>query len=273
MITEWHLLDTGFCTVRERIAYGTGSGVAFCNAVCALLRHRTRGWLLFDTGYAPRVLDATQSFPYRLYRMVTPLYLREMDTAARRIACHGLTPGDIETVIVSHFHADHIGGLRDFGSARFVASRVAFEAVNGRTGFDALRRAFLPPLLPADFACRTTWSESLRPGDSLPHLGKTRDLFGDGSCVLVPLPGHAHGQLGLLARTVREETLFFVADATYSARAIRKNTPFHPATRFFTDDTRAALTTLNTLHAYHHAHPETLLLPTHCPEVYARCAP
>ncbi|MBC7804986.1 MAG: MBL fold metallo-hydrolase [Akkermansiaceae bacterium] len=272
MITEWYLLDTGFCAVKERIAYGTGNGIAPCHAVCGLLHHDARGWLLFDTGYAPRVMEATRFLPYRLYRSVTPFHLREIDTAMRQIARYGLTPDNIETVIVSHFHADHIGGLLDCGAAHFVASRTAFEAIQGRTGLDALRRAFLPPLLPADFAARTTWSEDLHSGEILPGLGATRDLFGDGSCLLVDLPGHARGQIGLIARTVKSESLFFAADATYSARAIRENIPFHPATRFFTDDSRAARATLQALRKYHHACPETLLLPTHCPEVFARCS-
>ncbi|MBC8138966.1 MAG: MBL fold metallo-hydrolase [Fibrella sp.] len=273
MITEWHLLDTGFCTVRGRVAYGTGNGTVHCHAVCALLHHSTHGWLLFDTGYAPRVMDATQVFPYRLYRMVTPFQLRGTDAAVHRITDFGLHADAIKTVIVSHFHADHIGGLQDFGAARFVCSRMAFEEIQGRTGFDALRRAFLPPLLPADFTCRTTWSETLRSNESLPGLGEAQDLFGDGSCLLVSLPGHARGQIGLLARTTQSETLFFLADATYSAQAIRENRPFHPATRFFTDDTDAAHQTLQALREYHRACPETWLLPTHCPEVFARCVP
>lgn len=272
MITEWHLIDTGYCTVRKTVAYGTGHGTTSCHAVCTLLHHSTRGWFLFDTGYAPRVVAAARSFPYSLYRLATPLHLSASTTAVRKIADFGLTPDAIQIVIVSHFHADHIGGLHDFDKTRFVASRAAFGAVAHRVGFDAVRRAFLPLLLPTDFMERATWFESLPQRKSLPGLGEPRDLFGDGSCLLVALPGHATGQIGLLAQTIDNAILFFVADAAYSAQAIRENIPFHPVTRLFTNDTTAARTTLQALHDYHRAYPRTQLLPTHCPEVFARCA-
>ncbi len=272
MITEWHLLDTGYCTVQRRFAFGDGRGKAKCHAVCGLLRHETQGWVLFDTGYAPRVYAATRAFPYSLYRWATPFYVGEEQAVASQLTRFGLSAHDIKTVIASHFHADHIGGLRDFSGARFVCDRAGCETVAHRRGFDAVRRAYLPDLMPDDFASRTVWTESLPNGDPIPGFPDTRDLFGDGSCLLVSLPGHAAGQTGLVARTRDERTLFFVADATYTARAIRENIPFHPITRLFTDDPTAANETRQALHTYHRACPDTSLLPTHCPKVHALCS-
>ena len=272
MIAEWHLLDTGFCTVPERFAYRAKTRRRVpCHAVCALLRHVQHGWMLFDTGYAPRVLEATTRFPYRLYALATPMTIPAKGAAVHQTARFGLTAADISTVVVSHFHADHIGGLLDFPGARLVASRPGFDAVRGRRGFDAVRRAFLPQLLPPDFAPRATWTEDLPAGVSLPGFPATHDLFGDGSLLLVPLPGHAAGQTGMIARTVAGETLFFAADAVYSARQIQQNIPPHPVTRLFTDDARADADTRARLHQYHRAAPDTMLLPTHCPETLARC--
>ena len=272
MITEWHLLDTGFCTVPERFAYRAQTRRRVpCHGVCVLLRHNTEGWLLFDTGYAPRVLQATKRFPYRLYALMTPMTIPAQSSAAIQLARFGLQPDAVSVVIVSHFHADHIGGLLDFGTARFVAARAGFNAVQGRHGFDAVRRAFLPQLLPLDFAARATWQEALPLGEPVPGFAETRDLFGDGSVRLVALPGHAKGQIGLIAKTTAADTLFFVADAVYAARSIRRNIAPHSITRLFADDPHADNDTRARLHAYHCAVPQTILLPTHCPETLARC--
>ena len=113
--------------------------------------------------------------------------------------------------------------------------------------------------------------ESL-PTRKVAGLPDTADVFGDGSCLLVSIPGHATGQLGILARTISGDALFFVADAAYSARAVREHVPFHPVTRLFTDSPKDAGDTLSLLHAYHARFPGTLILPTHCPEALARCA-
>lgn len=272
MIAEWHLLDTGFCTVPRRFAFGEGRGAARCHAVCSLLRHETRGWFLFDTGYAPRVIPAGSRFPYTLYRMATPFTVSEESAAVNQLARFGLSACDIGHVIVSHFHADHVGGLRDFPEARFVCDRAAYDAVHARRGFGAVRRAFLPALVPEDFAERALWTEDLMLADPIPGLSPARDLFGDDSCLLVPLPGHAAGQIGLLATARDGKKLFFVADAVYTTRAIRANKPFHPITNLFTNDRVAANATLSALNAYHSARPDTLLLPTHCPKVHALCS-
>lgn len=276
MIAEWHLLDTGFCTVPARFAYRAKTRRRVpCHAVCALLRHERHGWILFDTGYAPRVLEATARFPYRLYALATPMTIAAESAAVRQIARFGLTAADISTVVVSHFHADHMGGLLDFPAARLVASRAGYDAVRTRRGFDAVRRAFLPQLLPPDFAARAAWAEDLPAGASLPGFAETGDLFGDGSVLIVALPGHAAGQTGIIARTVAGETagetLFLVADAVYSARQIRQNIPPHPLTRLFADDPRADGDTRARLHQQHRAAPDTILLPTHCPETLVRC--
>ena len=83
----------------------------------------------------------------------------------------------------------------------------------------ALRRGFLPMLLPADFARRASFPNSFN-GPLLPGLGPTCDYFGDGSLLLVLLPGHARGQIGMLAQTESGPVLF-AADCCWLSRWLR----------------------------------------------------
>ena len=55
------LLDTGYCLASEStvIRGGRRRPIA-CHAPVALLHHPAHGWTLFDTGYAPRLLDAAR---------------------------------------------------------------------------------------------------------------------------------------------------------------------------------------------------------------------
>ncbi|HEV2579522.1 MAG TPA: MBL fold metallo-hydrolase, partial [Ktedonobacteraceae bacterium] len=252
---ECHLLDTGYCLAWEHHVMRGGRRVRIaCHSLVALLRHPEHGWLLWDTGYAPRMLEATQRLPFRLYRYATPLRLNPDLAVIRQLAKRGIAPRDIRRVIISHFHADHIAGLRDFPDAEVIASRDAYEEVVARSGISALSRAFIPALLPGDFSQRARLIETFE-GPSLPALGAAHDLFGDGSLLLIPLPGHARGQVGLLARTVRGHVLF-AADGSWLRQAIREDRPPARVTHLFVDDARAARATIARLHNFAAACPD-----------------
>lgn len=264
-----YILDTGYCLASEHhlIAGGAHRTIA-CHSIAALLHHPTQGWLLWDTGYAPRMLDATRRWPWRLYRQATPLRLRPELAVVAQLGRWGLESGDIGHVIISHFHADHIAGLRDFSDASLIAHRAAYADVAQRHGLRALSRAFIPSLLPPDFEQRVTLLPSFD-GPSLPGLGPTYDLFGDGLLRLVELPGHARGQIGLLAQTQRGP-IFLAADGCWLTRSIRERRPPQWITSLFVDDRQAVRTTIDALHEFSQACPDVTLIPSHCPEAFAR---
>jgi glyoxylase-like metal-dependent hydrolase (beta-lactamase superfamily II) len=179
----------------------------------------------------------------------------------------GVRPGDVGHVIVSHFHIDHIAGLRDFPAATIVADADAIDSVIGLDGFAALRRGFAPALLPADFA-RRALPITRFDGPPVAPFGPSHDLFGDGSLLLLRLPGHARGQLGLLLRTARGPALL-AADGAWLSRSYRERRGPGRGGYMIADDPRALDETLAKLHAFALANPATTIIPTHCPESYA----
>lgn len=239
----------------------------------ALLRHPERGPVLFDTGYSARFLEATRRWPGRLYRAVTPVTFHSEGAAAAQLCARGVAPTDITTVIVSHFHADHVGGLHDFPRARFVHLGEAWDAVEGRRGLGALRRGFVPELVPDDFATRANRIEAARFTALPPELAPFRrgvDLFGDESCWLVPLPGHARGQLGAFVRTTGGGTVFLCADSCWTTRSYQEPRMPHAVTRLLFDDWGAYRATLQELHQLARARPDVTVVPAHCAEALAR---
>ena len=103
-VVQCHLLDTGYCLAWENhvIQGGTRRKIA-CHSLVALLRHPEHGWLLWDTGYAPRMLEETQRLPFKLYRYATPLRIKPDLAVAAHLSRWGLVPGDIRRVLISHF--------------------------------------------------------------------------------------------------------------------------------------------------------------------------
>lgn len=266
---QCHILDTGYCLAWEHhLMQGGARRKVACHSLVALLCHPHYGWILWDTGYAPRLLEVTQRLPFLLYRYATPLHVRPELSVVAQLGRWKLQPIDIQRVIISHFHADHIAGLRDFPAAELITSRAAYEHIAGRRRIQALHYAFIPALLPDDFASRVTLLPPFA-GPALPALGPTHDLFGDGSLLLVSLPGHARGQIGLLAHTERGR-LLFAADGCWLRRSIRERRSPSRLTHLFVDDARAVSATIERLSEFAQACPDVVIIPTHCPEAFAQ---
>ncbi|RXZ79381.1 MBL fold metallo-hydrolase [Paenibacillaceae bacterium] len=263
------LYCTGYCMQREALSLQGSSwrSVPF-PALFALIEHPEHGLILFDTGYSERFASATDSFPYRLYRWTTPVVTAGYGSAAELLEAKGYRPSDVRMIVVSHFHADHICGLSDFPNAQFVCSRKAYLSVKGLTGFAAVKRAYLPGLLPPDFEERACWTEELKQVDisgAFMPLRRAFDVLGDGSLLVVDLPGHASHQIGLLVKSPSGEAdVLLGADASWSMQAVRENRPPHPLAYLVIDEAKPFKETFRMLVALHRSNPELRMLFTHC---------
>jgi glyoxylase-like metal-dependent hydrolase (beta-lactamase superfamily II) len=145
-------------------------------------------------------------------------------------------PEDVRTVIITHFHADHICGLSGFSNARFMASGSAFVRLKAMSPFRRLRHGVFFEFLPLDFEDRLIAFETL-PEVVLPFgLGPGRDLFGTGEVLSIDLPGHALGHTGLLWPRL-EQPLLYAADAQWLGAALHGGrVPRGPARLVYDDE-------------------------------------
>lgn len=237
-------------------------------ALFALLDHPTQGMILFDTGYHTRVDAATRRWPFRMFRYATPLRMGEDENVATQLAARDIAPEAIRWVILSHFDPDHIGGLRDFPQATVVASRLAWEAVAGLTGWAAAKAKLIPSLLPADLPERLHLVDRFE-GPPLGPFPGSHDLFGDGELRLVELPGHRLGQVGLVLERPQDpsdQTVLLAADGCWSREALRrKGKGLHLR---LAEDRVAQRTTYAMLKEAMDDHGWNVI-PSHCPEATA----
>jgi len=262
------LLAVGSCRHIERVTLAGGQlrAITF-PSICALIEHPREGPVLYDTGYAEHFLSATDRLPDRLYRWVTPLTLSPEDQLSAQLGRRGLRLRDIRYCIISHFHADHIAGLRDLTAARFIASQRDVEALRRSHGLSRLLRGLLPVLLPVDFGARLRFAEaaaSCSPGAGWEMFDAAYDLFGDGSILALRLPGHAPGHLGLVLRDEHDRQILLCADACWSRRAWQEQRLPSMLARPLMHDWPAYRATLARLQVLAGRHPELVVLPSHC---------
>jgi len=267
---QLQLLSAGHCLHPEFVTIRGGSlRSAPYPAGFACIRHPSHGWMLFDTGYSSRFIGQTAKLPYALYRKITPVVYREEHAAVRQLARLGIAAEDVGCVILSHFHADHIGGLRDFPAARFFYPQEAYDAVRGLGPLRATRAGFLRGLLPDDFDARGTPIESAAAWVPFPKVGPLPggfDLLGDGSLLAVSLPGHAAGQIGLLLTTDLGTRCLLCADAAWSSRALRDNRLPHPIAGIVMHDRTAYGASFERLRQLQSMDPALAIVPSHCRE-------
>lgn len=265
------ILKAGYCTHLEKVAsrQGKWKNVPF-PALFALLEHPDQGYILFDTGYSNHVHKSMETFPCSIYGKLTPIYFEKGESAKEQLKAMGISSGDIKTIILSHFHADHIGGCLDFPMARFLCSQKDYTHLQNKTGFSALRNAFIPSLLPEDFKERVEFVED-RPSIPFPWANapftRAYDLFGDQRILAVELPGHTGGQFGLYA-IGDEGPVFFISDACWLTETYTNLSLPNPLASLIMDNWGQYIETIHKIHGLHRLYPEVKIVPTHAMDTF-----
>ncbi|KAK3301788.1 beta-lactamase-like protein [Chaetomium strumarium] len=220
-----HVVDVSIIDSTTFIRVPTGSFVENplpghesleCPAFVFLVQHPSGKKVLFDLGLrkdteslAPVIHEGMAHGVIATVEKDVAQILQE----SGRVALH-----EIDSIIWSHYHADHAGDPSTFPST--------VELVVG-PGF---KRAFLPGypanpqgvILESDYVGRPLreidFTNGLRIGEF-----QAFDFFGDGSFYLLDAPGHAIGHICALARTTPSTFILMGGDACHHCGSLRPN--------------------------------------------------
>lgn len=233
------------------------------HALFGLIKHPEMGWILFDTGYTERFYEATKSFPNKLYALTTKVNITKTDEVKQQLKSNGILPEDITHIIISHFHADHIGGLKDFENATIYCSKLAYRQVQKTSNQFAFAKGILKDLILENIEKRLRFIENISQAVEDDIFGIKYDLFNDKSIYIYLLPGHAAGQIGIFIQT-NITKYFLIADACWNERAFKNDALPSPIVRLFFDSWSDYKGSIKKIKLFHEKYPEVIIIPTHC---------
>ena len=171
-------------------------GVRITTPVSSYLIVHAKGKLVFDTGIS---CDALADPAARLGKRVASLFAirsRAGEDAVSQLATLGIRPDEIRYVVNSHFHFDHCGCNASFPRAEFLVQRAELATARAEgSRYNA-----------------KDWDHPL----AYREVDGEHDVFGDGSVVLLPTPGHTAGHQSLWIRAGAGAQFVLTADACYT---------------------------------------------------------
>lgn len=233
------------------------------STISAVLIRNPHGDVLIDTGLGPDAEEQMNELPTagRDFGMQVVAGAKARVPITALLAEVGERPDQVATIVLTHTHYDHLGGATTLNAPIDIPqSEVDWE----------LAQAVNPTITPPSLVNATKARFHVVSYDSGPFLGfsRSKDLYGDGSLVIVPLPGHTPGSQGIIAR-LGSRRVFFIGDAADTLEAAERGLPKSTAIRRATDaDPALADQTTKQVAAFHRAYPQIELIPAHDRQAY-----
>ncbi|MDQ2997718.1 MAG: N-acyl homoserine lactonase family protein [Chloroflexota bacterium] len=215
------------------------------------------GIIVVDTGDTAQTADP-RYFPgwHPYYRTSVRLRVQPDQEIGAQLRHMGIAQNDVKTVVLTHLHTDHAGGLHDFPKSKILVSGPDYRLARS---FGGRLLGYLPNRWPAWFEPQLLGFESTRFGSFQQQYRVTQA----GDVVIVPTPGHTPGHVSVLVQS-DDLTYFLAGDTSYTEQLMRDQQPDGVS-----PNARITRQTLANILAFANTQP-LVYWPTHDPESAAR---
>ena len=150
---------------------------------CYLIKHGDQ-YLLWDTGHS-------MSAP-----MVAPKV-----SVVDQLAQLGMKPEQIQYVGISHYHADHTGQIASFPQSMLLIGKGDWDAITNPK--------------PAAGVNAAPFAHWISGGGKVEPLPADKDVFGDGTVLILNTPGHTPGHHSLLVKLNEKGNVLITGDLVH----------------------------------------------------------
>ena len=154
---------------------------------CYLVKHGN-DYLVWDTGN-PAATGAS------------PAPTAPKSSLVEQLAQLHLTPEQITFVGISHYHGDHVGQVASFPQATLLIGKGDWEVLNDPKPNPGVNAA--------------NFSHWISGGGKVEPLAGDKDVFGDGSVIMLNTPGHTPGHHSLLVKLKDKGNVLITGDLAH----------------------------------------------------------
>lgn len=216
-----HIFHTGSVTVDRAIPYHESNPLAVTGLFrgkgkkltlpvsCYLIEHPA-GKILIDAGWDTKYADER---PNRILNGISKPVIEKNDGVDSKLKALNIVPKDIDCVYFSHLDFDHTSGISMLAEAkRFAAAKEELSDAD---------RYFFRYVRSNRRGVTVEPFEYKQSGEG--PVGKSFDVFGDGSVLLVNTPGHSHGHFSAKITGGDGKYAVLAGDSVYTQRSIKEH--------------------------------------------------
>jgi len=165
---------------------------------CYVIRHDS-DYLLWDTGLPAALVGQKPD-------LSQPLAVALDADIPSQLAKIGIKPDQIATIGISHNHFDHLGQAATFPKAKLMI---------GAADWETFQKKPLP--FAVDASLVKHWLDGKGKVDP---VSGDRDVFGDGSVMMLAMPGHTEGETALLVKLPQKGPVLLSGDVVHFEKQI-----------------------------------------------------
>jgi glyoxylase-like metal-dependent hydrolase (beta-lactamase superfamily II) len=251
------LIITGHGESPEALIFRGGSlSIKRRTVFSGLLVRHPKATFLFEGGIGSRIDDEFERNFNWWQKQLFGGYVHHKPLL-RQLADANIDPDKLAFLLLTHLHWDHAGVIRDLPGKTILVTRDEHDGMlNEAAGVGTFKEQFDDPSI--------KWSFVQFTDKAFGPFGQSRDLFDDGSIVLVPLAGHTPGGLGMFVTMKSGKRYFFIGDVSWAAKAVKIPAERIPFAEGLADkDAEAVRRQLVFIHELWLANPDLLIMPAH----------
>ena len=180
---------------------------------CWVIEHPD-GLILVDTGETAKIYEKGYLPDGGLYHKAVETRIQSEEEINHQLVKIGIQPKDIKTVILTHLHGDHIGGLAHFEHCKIYVSKTEYDFATSKKGPG---NGYFPKNWPTWFQPELITYENRPEG----NFKQSKTITADGKVVIIPTPGHSIGHQSILIKNDTHTTIL-AGDLTYNETTLRQ---------------------------------------------------